>query len=536
MAKARAIVVAFALMVSVSLSAFAQLTPDEKRALEVKPAVVLVLVQYQAKWTYKDISLKLPHGELGTGFFFHPDGYLITNGHVVQHANAKDLQAVEALNKELRDDAIRSVKYVASEAAKQGHQLSNQDILELLQHGTIQLVEGPTLNVVLSNGKVLNADILQYSAPITENGKDVAVLKVPGSNYPTVPLGNSDQTRLQDPIMVMGYPGIASSFGNNTLISAESNFEVSATNGHISAIKTGTIGVPLLQSDVAITHGNSGGPAFNDKGEVIGIATAGAEQQGFNFLVPINTAMEFVRQTGVTPTRGTFDQHWDAGLDLYDAGQYQKAIGEFDNALQFMPDLPDAKKYRASAVIAEDQLTFFQKMMETTGKAPLYGIALILLLGATFLVLRRKPAPAPQASVAAAAAGSSASASASPRPSMPSSASSAAPMPRTVMEKSYGSVQFTSGALSGKSFKIEKEGLWIGRDPRCAAVLPDDTVSSEHAWIVPVDGTIMLIDKGSSNGTYVNSIDSPRVSKIGLKNGDRIFIGKKGPVATYFAN
>ena len=61
-----------------------------------------------------------------------------------------------------------------------------------------------------------------------------------------------------------------------------------------------------------------------DEGEVIGIATAGAEQQGFNFLVPINTAMEFVRQTGVTPARGAFDQHWDAGLDLYDAGQYRQ--------------------------------------------------------------------------------------------------------------------------------------------------------------------------------------------------------------------
>jgi len=66
-------------------------------------------------------------------------------------------------------------------------------------------------------------------------------------------------------------------------------------------------------------------------------------------------------------------------------------------------------------------------------------------------------------------------------------------------------------------------------------VLPDDTVSGEHAWIVPVEGSVVVIDKGSSNGTYVNSVDSPRVSKISLKNGDRIFIGKKGPVATYFA-
>lgn len=515
------------------LAAVGQLTPEEKRALEVKPAVALVVVQYQAKWTYGDISLKLPHGELGTGFFFHPDGYLITNGHVVQHANLKDLQAVQSLQAELRADAVKSVKYVAAAAEKQGHRLSDQQIVDLLQRGKIELVEGPTLSVALPNGKVLNADILQYSAPITENGKDVAILKVPGTNYATVPLGNSDQVRLQDTVMVMGYPGVAYSFGDNPIVSAESNSEASATNGHISAIKTGTIGVPLLQSDVAITHGNSGGPAFNEKGEVIGIATAGAEQQGFNFLVPINTAMEFVRQTGVTPTRGAFDQHWDRGLDLYDSGDYRQAIAEIDNALQFMPDLPDAKKYRASAVLAEDQLSPTQKVLETTGKTPLYGVAGVLVLGAIALLLLRRKKPEPQLAMAAASGTSGASVQ-PPRAIVNSS--SDAPIPRTLLEKNYGSIQFTSGALSGRTFKVDKQGLWIGRDPKCAVVVSDETVSGEHAWIVPVDDTVMLIDKGSSNGTYVNSTDSPRVSKVGLKNGDRIFLGKKGPVATYFAN
>jgi len=514
------------------LAAVGQLTPEEKRALEVKPAVVLVVVQYEAKWTYGDLSLKLPHGELGSGFFFHPDGYLITNGHVVQHANLKDLQAVESLQAELRADAIKSVKYVAAEAEKQGHQLSNQQIVDLLQHGKIELVQGPTLSVVLSNGKVLNADILQYSAPITENGKDVAVLKVPGSNYPTVALGNSDQVRLQDTVMVMGYPGVASSFGNNPIISAESNFEASATNGHISAIKTGTIGVPLIQSDVAITHGNSGGPAFSDRGEAIGIATAGAEQQGFNFLVPINTAMEFVRQTGVTPARGAFDQHWDAGLDLYDAGKYRQAIGEFDNALQFMPDQPDTKKYRASAVLAEDQLSPTQKTLETTGRTPLYAVVGVLLLGAIYLLLRRKK-PEPQLAMAA-ASGASAQVAPVLRPTLPSGGADR--LPRTLLEKNHGSIQFTSGALSGRSFKIDKQGLWIGRGPKCDVIIADETISSEHAWIVPEDDGVMLVDKGSSNGTFVNSTDSPRVSKVGLKNGDRIFLGKTGPVATYFAN
>jgi S1-C subfamily serine protease len=518
-------------LVAVSAVSASQLRPEEKRALEVKPAVALVVVQFQTKWTLGEISVKLPHGEIGTGFFFRPDGYLITNGHVVQHANLKDLQAVQSLQNELRKDAIKNLRGLIALIEKQtGKKVGDRDVVQLAQKAKIELVAAPTLTLVLSNGKTVSGDILQYSAPITENGKDVAVLKVPGTNYPTVPLGNSEQVRLQDAIMVMGYPGVAAPWGGNPLVSAESNFEASATNGHISAVKTGTIGVPLLQSDVAITHGNSGGPAFNDQGEVIGIATAGAEVQGFNFLVPINTAMEFVRQTGVQGERGAFNQHWDQALRLFDAGQFRKAITEFDNVLQFMPDLPDAKKYRAAAVVAEDRLNPLQKLVETTGTTPLYVAVLVLLVGAGALVLRRKPAPvmAQPVRVSAAVVGAAAGMQGALPQARPGSALPAA-------EPSYGSIQFISGPLSGRSFKITKEGLWIGRDSRCGVVLTDDTISGQHAWIVPVDGSVVVIDKGSSNGTYVNSIDSPRISKVGLRNGDRIYIGKKGAVATYFA-
>ena len=47
-------------------------------------------------------------------------------------------------------------------------------------------------------------------------------------------------------------------------------------------------------------------------------------------------------------------------------------------------------------------------------------------------------------------------------------------------------------------------------------MLNEDTVSKEHAWIVPLDTGVVVIDRGSANGTYVNSTESPRVSKVGL--------------------
>ena len=529
---ARRFLISFLILAGFTSLAFSdQLKPDEKRALEAKPAVVLVVVEFQAKWTLGDSSVTLTHREIGTGFFFHPDGYLITNGHVVQYANMKDLQAEKSRQEELKADNVNKLREVIAAYEKQtGKKITDEQMGQLWKNASIAQVGTPTITVVLENRKTVNADILQYSAPINENGKDVAILKVPGGNYPTVPLGNSDQVRLQDAIMVMGYPGVASQWGDNPLISADSNYEASATNGHISAVKTGPLGMPVLQTDTAITHGNSGGPAFNDQGQVIGIATFGNDSvQGFNFLVAINTAMEFVRQTGVSPSRSTFDEHWDRALDLYDTGEFKSAITEFDNVLQFMPDLPDARKFRAAAVDGEDHLSIVQKTVETVGTTGLYAIVGGLVLVAILVLLAvRKPAAKPRPPVMAKTVVVSSSAA-------PQFGNVGAGL-QTIAEKSYGSIQFDSGALSGRTFQIGRDGLWIGRDPRCGVVLPEDTVSGEHAWIVPMDGSVVVIDKGSSNGTYVNSVDSARISKTELKNGDRIFLGRKGPAATYSVN
>ena len=77
----------------------------------------------------------------------------------------------------------------------------------------------------------------------------------------------------------------------------------------------------------------------------------------------------------------------------------------------------------------------------------------------------------------------------------------------------------------------------IGRDPaKCTVVLSDDSVSKEHAWVVPLDNGVAIIDRNSANGTYVNSVDSPRINKVVLRHGDRVFLGRKnGTVFTYYS-
>lgn len=529
------LLVGLSMMWAAACNSKPRLTDEEKATLELKPAVVLVMVAVKVAAFYKGRQIELTDPyliELGSGFLFRPDGYLITNGHVVAAAMINNPQAKEQLEATLKRKVyIQVFKQInAGRQAKGQPPLTQQDMEQIYEQNLFQIqYTEPSLNVFLANRQRYPGDVLQYSPEVGE-GKDVAIVKIAGSNLPAVPLGNSDQVKVQDSTVAIGYPGVASDWGGNPIVSEESAYVPTVTDGHISAIKTmGKTGTPVLQSDVAITHGNSGGPAFNDQGQVIGITTFGSpsssgegETAGFNFFVPINTAMEFVRQTGVTPEAGAFNEHWARALDLYSQGRCHASLPEFDDVVQFMPGLPDAQQYRAAAVACYDAENPIERVMDDSRwLIYLVGGIVILALGALLLRRRTALAGAP-AGAGAAVVTRTEVAPTDARPALP---------------RAYGSIQATSGALSGKTFKIAKEGLLIGRSPKCQVVLPDETVSGEHAWIVPVDHGVVVIDKGSSNGTYVNSTDSARISKVGLQNGDRIFIGKKGAnVFTYFAS
>jgi serine protease Do len=125
---------------------------------------------------------------------------------------------------------------------------------------------------------------------------DIAVLKLDVTGLPKVNLGDSDKVRVGEWVMAIGSP-----FG----------FENTVTAGIVSA-KTRETGefVPFIQTDAAVNPGNSGGPLFNNKGEVIGINAQiysdGGGYIGISFAIPINTASEIANQIikGGKVTRG----------------------------------------------------------------------------------------------------------------------------------------------------------------------------------------------------------------------------------------
>jgi serine protease Do len=122
----------------------------------------------------------------------------------------------------------------------------------------------------------------------TDERSDIALLKINGTDLPSVRLGDSSKVKVGEWVLAIGSP-----FG----------FEHSVTAGIVSAMGRSLPNenyVPFIQTDVAINPGNSGGPLFNLDGEVIGVnsqiysRTGGF--MGLSFAAPINVVNDVYRQ------------------------------------------------------------------------------------------------------------------------------------------------------------------------------------------------------------------------------------------------
>lgn len=175
---------------------------------------------------------------LGSGFIISDDGYVLTNNHVVADA----------------DEII------------------------------VRLPDRSELEA-----KLVGAD------PRT----DVALLKIEGTDLPTVKLGKSSSLKAGEWVLAIGSP-----FGFDHTVTAGI---VSATGRNLPNESY----VPFIQTDVAINPGNSGGPLFNLQGEVIGINsqifTRSGGFMGLSFAIPIDVAMDVADQLR---TEGKVSRGW----------------------------------------------------------------------------------------------------------------------------------------------------------------------------------------------------------------------------------
>ncbi|MCM3727277.1 S1C family serine protease [Neobacillus cucumis] len=361
----------------------------QKLAEYTKPAVVRIVDYTVVRWQFNNpndpevisileqLNNQSVVGGSGSGAIISSDGYIVTNAHVVEATQKKD--------EDIANEAFEQLVSIVADYFKVDYETAYNYMVAYTQYTDIKRV----LKVVLPGGDVLDGEVKSYGAPINE-GKDVAVLKIEGKNLPTIPLGNSDNIQSQDNIWVSGYPAAADS----DLLSPDSSLVSSMTAGQISATSKKTDqGSPVIQINAAATHGNSGGPVINDKGQIIGLLTFrgdtvnGQEVQGFNFAVPVNTVREFVNQAGVRNTKSETDKLFQEGLELYWGGYYKHALEKFEAVQRIYPNHSEIKQYIANAEKKVDSSKMLWSDYATTfyivdGVA---GLLILILLVFTFV-------------------------------------------------------------------------------------------------------------------------------------------------------
>ena len=195
-----------------------------------------------------------PMKSSGSGVVISPDGFVITNHHVIENADK--------------------------------------------------------VTVTLSGGDEYEAEIVG-----ADQTSDLALLKLDGNDFPFAELGDSEDLLIGEWVIALGNPFQLFSISNKPTASLGI---ISANHMDFGRQKSGKVFQDMIQTDAAINPGNSGGPLVNALGEVIGINTfifTGSDYAqgsvGIGFAIPINSARRIAKELRIT---GHVDRGYSTGL------------------------------------------------------------------------------------------------------------------------------------------------------------------------------------------------------------------------------
>ncbi len=185
---------------------------------------------------YKQVGTTTKQVAAGTGFIVRPTGYIVTNKHVVPDINA-------------------------------------------------------TYTVLLASGKQREGTVVWRSP-----SEDLAVVKIAGSGYPSIALGNSSSLQLAQSVFAVG--NALGQYTNSVSVGVISGLNRSIVASNEQGGTETLTGI--IQTDAAINPGNSGGPLVNLSGEAVGINVAMVQgSQNIGFALPISEAVRALANLGI---------------------------------------------------------------------------------------------------------------------------------------------------------------------------------------------------------------------------------------------
>lgn len=185
---------------------------------------------------YQQVGTTTKQVSAGTGFLVRNNGYIVTNKHVVSDTNA-------------------------------------------------------TYTVLLASGKQKAGTVVWRSST-----EDLAVVKISGSGYTTIPLGDSGALQLAQSVFAIG--NALGEYSNSVSVGVVSGLNRSITAGNDQGgIETLT---GVIQTDAAINPGNSGGPLVDLSGEAVGVNVAMVQgSQNIGFSLPIKEVIRALSNLGI---------------------------------------------------------------------------------------------------------------------------------------------------------------------------------------------------------------------------------------------
>jgi hypothetical protein len=358
------------------------------RAVDVaSPAVVRVVTTITGKiqLTLCGAAVTLPvsgapyiAGWSGSGAFVSANGDILTAGHVVDIGAADALDGFLHSARGATDVAITLNKNAACLGL--GFLVTPADIA----NGALQALGIPAQAIPASAPTFYSFQSTSYSGELTGSGStqgelatllaspnlkadrtdfspfaqdDVALLHVALTDTPSIQLGDATAVAAQDKLTIIGFPGngdLDASLGGldpTNLLTPSVNIVT------VSAIKHNKNGSQLIQVGGNVEHGDSGGPALDADGHIVGIVSFGGVDvpMGTSFLRSSENALALLKKNSIDTKPGAFQTAWQQAFADYSAtysGHWRKAADELSALSVKYPDFRAVTPYKAYAATA----------------------------------------------------------------------------------------------------------------------------------------------------------------------------------------
>src|SRR5438876_746979 len=350
----------------------------------------------------------------GSGTFITAHGDILTADHVINPPHDR------ALSQFLDDQAAKDVAAYINLNARSGSQVSADQVDQELKSGNLQSAPtyDPAMSEVFLNTTYtgplpatdlsslpfqLHATVDRIEKESSFNQRDVAIVHVKINDMASVQLGDSGSVRQQDKLTIIGFPGNGdvSDLPTDLLTASVNTISVSST-------KTTDTGAQVIQVGGNVEHGDSGGPALDSNGAVVGIVSFGLVNSGSpggtSFLQASNSARELVQALNLNTSAGPFQKTWSQALNDYasnSTGHWHKAQQGFAQIVAKYPLFKGVTPYLTYAQQQARTENVSPQPTPTANTAPTNTIAayvltiggialLILLLALLFMVFFRR--------------------------------------------------------------------------------------------------------------------------------------------------